>query len=576
MIRGECCMFEVKPICGILGLGKQGENLARMIYFDEPSTWKETFGEGKCELLHQRNGDAAPYPVVLDIEDGRACWKITSSDTACIGEGKCEIRYSVDGVIVKSKTWVTSVLPSLGDGAEEAPEPYKAWVDAVLNAAERVESMLGVDCVSGSKGYYIQGIDFAAKKIYLTSEETIPVTGSGTADADFETPAYASGDVFSVVSSGTFPFCGVIESITNNVVTWSSVDPYFESRGLDKVVSLFSVPTKPQIGVVVFGENSFSFGKDNNSAGWYTFSAGEGNVIGGDYSAGFGKNNKVGFGSAGFGVFNNFPGQWNVGGGSNNTSDLRTRASIIGGYGNSIMGSGYGLYTGNGNITNAAIYAILSGNLNKLSGNYNILNGDSNDVLASFVLALGKYLKTETDHQMILGQWNALNPNAAILYGNGTSDRNRKNAFEINKDGSAKFASVTDLAGKKYLKETDGYLKEDGQYNLKRGVNITITGTYNDAVGKSITITGESNVLKGQYLSCEGNFNYIEGRSNHTTGDFNFVRGNFLTASGNQTVLGKYNVDDPDKIFILGGGTSLQRKNIFTIDREGRVAFVEN
>ena len=77
-------------------------------------------------------------------------------------------------------------------------------------------------------------------------------------------------------------------------------------------------------------------------------------------------------------------------------------------------------------------------------------------------------------------------------------------------------------------------------------------------------------------MSCEGNFNYIEGRSNHTTGDFNFVRGNFLTASGNQTVLGKYNVDDPDKIFILGGGTSLQRKNIFTIDREGRVVFVEN
>ena len=64
-------MIEVTPLCGQICLGKQGENFARMICFDEPTTWKETFGEGKCELLHQRNGDAVPYPVVLEVEDGK-------------------------------------------------------------------------------------------------------------------------------------------------------------------------------------------------------------------------------------------------------------------------------------------------------------------------------------------------------------------------------------------------------------------------------------------------------------------------------------------------------------------------
>jgi hypothetical protein len=115
-----------------------------------------------------------------------------------------------------------------------------------------------------------------------------------------------------------------------------------------------------------------------------------------------------------------------------------------------------------------------------------------------------------------------------------------------------------------------------GGFNRVQGLTITITGDYNEGFGKSITINGESNVLKGQYLSCEGNFNYIEGRSNHTTGDFNFVRGNFLTASGNQIVFGKYNVADPNMLLIIGGGTSLQRKNIFTIDREGRVSYNTN
>lgn len=143
-------MFEVKQLCGQICIGKQGENLARMVYFDEPSIWKETFGEGKCELLHQRNGDEAPYPVVLNIENDRLCWKITSSDTAVIGEGKCELHYSVDGVIVKSKVWTTMVLPSLGGEVAEAPEPYQGWVDKVLGAAEKIEDDL-VDLIEDTK-----------------------------------------------------------------------------------------------------------------------------------------------------------------------------------------------------------------------------------------------------------------------------------------------------------------------------------------------------------------------------------------------------------------------------------------
>lgn len=132
-------MFEIKELCGRLCIGRQGENLARLVYFDELSTWKETFGEGRCELLHQRNGDSAPYPIALSVEGDGLCWKITNIDTAFEGEGKCELRYYVDNVAVKSKIMVTQVLPSLGDHVAEPPDPYKDWVDAVLNAAAYVE-----------------------------------------------------------------------------------------------------------------------------------------------------------------------------------------------------------------------------------------------------------------------------------------------------------------------------------------------------------------------------------------------------------------------------------------------------
>lgn len=132
-------MIEVNQLCGQLYLGKQGENLARIVYFEEHALWEKEFGEGKCELLHQRNGDVAPYPVKLEKENGKCCWKITAADTAIVGDGKCELHYIVNDVVVKSKVFKTTVIESLGGEVAEAPEPEKAWVDAVLDAAQKVE-----------------------------------------------------------------------------------------------------------------------------------------------------------------------------------------------------------------------------------------------------------------------------------------------------------------------------------------------------------------------------------------------------------------------------------------------------
>ena len=117
----------------ILPLGKQGENLVRQIQFDL-SRWISNFGPGTVQLLHERKGDEAPYPVAVEQEGNLAVWTVTSADTAAAGTGRAELQYYVGDALAKSETWMTKVLPALGDASETPPEAQQGWVDQVLQA----------------------------------------------------------------------------------------------------------------------------------------------------------------------------------------------------------------------------------------------------------------------------------------------------------------------------------------------------------------------------------------------------------------------------------------------------------
>lgn len=117
----------------ILPLGKQGENLARKIQFDI-SRWIGTLGPGTVQLLHQRRGDEAPYPVAVEREGNFAVWTVTNADTAAPGTGHAELQYYVGDALAKSETWMTKVFPALGHASETPPEVQQGWVDRVLQA----------------------------------------------------------------------------------------------------------------------------------------------------------------------------------------------------------------------------------------------------------------------------------------------------------------------------------------------------------------------------------------------------------------------------------------------------------
>ena len=128
-------VVRVKESTAMITLGRQGENHARRIQFNL-SPWQMEYGIGTPALIHKRNGDHIAYPVPLDIEGMAAYWDVTSADTENVGNGKCELTYYVDNVIVKSAIFQTNVQPSMNDEIGNEPEALPNWIDKINLSTE--------------------------------------------------------------------------------------------------------------------------------------------------------------------------------------------------------------------------------------------------------------------------------------------------------------------------------------------------------------------------------------------------------------------------------------------------------
>lgn len=139
----------------LIDIGRQGETLARQVVFDLPCL-VETYGDGTAALLHQRSQDGLPYQVDA-VQDGTTLtWTVTDTDTAFVGYGKAEIRWTVGDALAKTVIYKTRVAESI-TGDVTVPDKYQSWYDAMVETvgqeaeqkAEAVARDAAVDAVSG-------------------------------------------------------------------------------------------------------------------------------------------------------------------------------------------------------------------------------------------------------------------------------------------------------------------------------------------------------------------------------------------------------------------------------------------
>ena len=115
----------------VIQLGHRGENEARQIIFDL-ADYVSTYGPGTARLLHQRDGDPAPY-IVPAVQDGDALtWTVTDEDTAAPGTGKAELQWTVNNVLAKSDIWSTRTKAALDDGATAPPTGAEGWYQQLI------------------------------------------------------------------------------------------------------------------------------------------------------------------------------------------------------------------------------------------------------------------------------------------------------------------------------------------------------------------------------------------------------------------------------------------------------------
>lgn len=135
----------------------------------------------------------------------------------------------------------------------------------------------------------------------------------------------------------------------------------------------------PELGTFDWFQDSYALGKDNLAQGKVSFAQGQGNKAYGKYSAVFGKNNKAGYADAVFGRGNDASG---------------AQVSFIAGQENTISDLGF--------------YHAVFGEGNKVSGGA---------------------------HKLVAGKFNQDKNTNILEIGYGSGDSNRKNVFEVDKNG---------------------------------------------------------------------------------------------------------------------------------------------
>lgn len=147
----------IKPI----PIGVQGENDARTVVFDIHS-WIEDYGNGSALLVHQRPGDAEPYPVTTTQKAGTIEWSVQQADIIAGAPGRAQLSYQVgENIVARSPIYTTIAADEITNTTLADYDPAESWLNAILGAVQEAGDI--TDDVQAAKNAAAQAAASAEK-----------------------------------------------------------------------------------------------------------------------------------------------------------------------------------------------------------------------------------------------------------------------------------------------------------------------------------------------------------------------------------------------------------------------------
>lgn len=197
-----------------IDIGRQGENIARNIYFDL-SDLIDNYGEGTATLVHMRPSDNAPYICEAERVGNFLIWAPTSTDMAYAGSGKCELRWVVGETLAKSIIYTTTIAPSI-TGAGEVPDPYESWYEALLEHISEYD--IASDQIAANTSQIAANTSDIAVLDGRVDELTTLPEGSTTGDAELaDIRVGADGTVYNNAGDAVRGQVGDLKSALGNI-----------------------------------------------------------------------------------------------------------------------------------------------------------------------------------------------------------------------------------------------------------------------------------------------------------------------------------------------------------------------
>ena len=336
-------------------------------------------------------------------------------------------------------------------------------------AVSQVSVSLGAATTAGLKGWYYSAISFGTNPVITLSDKQPSVLLNNLIGGSWSsgTPAINVGDKISIVNDSKYDYCGVVKSISGNKITLKAALP-FDSLATSLISAndpddwTIYLPERADAGIIDMGGGSLAegvntqatnigahaegiqthaYGQYSHTEGFQTKAGYAAHAEGGNTAAEGLRSHAEGWESTASGKNSHAEGRETIASGENAhaegmESEATGKTSHTEGYQTKATKDSSHAEGWKTQATGVRSHAegsetIASGKASHSGGIQSTASGE-----ASFAHGVGVKTTNEAEHAS--GKYNkSISGSTLFSVGNGTSDTDRKNAFEITSDGNA-------------------------------------------------------------------------------------------------------------------------------------------